>query len=138
MEENKMAKGIILGFLAGSVVGGIIALLYAPKSGKEFRHDIKIKKDEFLDDTAEYMQIAKSKANELINEGKRKGEQLITDAKKKAGTLIEDANSLLSNAKDKAVEKFGGAKDKVTNEADRIKDAFKAGVDAYNEEKNKS
>lgn len=61
MEENKMAKGLMIGFLAGGIVGGLIALLYAPKSGRELRNDIRIKKDEFLDDTAEYMQIAKEK-----------------------------------------------------------------------------
>ena len=137
MEENKMARGIVLGFLAGSVVGGIIALLYAPKSGKELRNDIKLKKDEFLDDTSEYMQIAKEKATELINEGKKKSEQLIQDARKKASTLIDDANTLLSVAKEKANEKISSTKEKIGVETDRIKDAFKAGIDAYNEEKNK-
>ena len=97
MDENKMARGMVLGFLAGSVIGGIIALLYAPKSGKELRNDIKLKKDEFLDDTSEYMQIAKEKAN----------------------------------------EKISSTKEKIGVETDRIKDAFKAGIDAYNEEKNK-
>ena len=138
MEENKMARGLILGFLAGSVVGGIIALLYAPKSGKDLRNDIKLKKDEFLDDTAEYMQIAKSKANELINEGKKKSEMLIQEAKKKANTLLEDANKVLSSAKDKATDKVSGAKEKIVTESERIKDAFKAGIEAYKEEKQKT
>ena len=66
----------------------IVALLYAPKSGKELRRDIKLKKDEFLDDTAEYMQIAKAKATELINEGKKKSEMLIQEAKKKATVFL--------------------------------------------------
>jgi len=137
MEENKMARGLILGFVAGSIVGGIIALLYAPKSGKELRSDIRLKKDEFLDDTAEYMQIAKSKANELINEGKKKSEMLIQEAKKKANTLLDDANKVLSSAKDKASEKVTGAKEKIVTESERIKDAFKAGIEAYKEEKQK-
>lgn len=138
MEENKMAKGLMMGFLAGGIVGAVVALLYAPKSGRELRSDIKLRKDEFLDDTAEYMKIAKSKANELINEGKKKSEQLIKDAKEKASTLIEDANSILSDAKVKASEKYTSTKDKIVVEKDRIKDAFKAGLDAYNEEKTKS
>ena len=138
MEENKMARGLMIGFIAGSVIGGIIALLYAPKSGKELRNDIKTKKDEFLDDTAEYMQIAKTKANDLINEGKKKSEMLIQEAKKKANSLLDDANKLLSSAKDKASGKMTDAKEKISSESERIKDAFKAGVEAYKDEKKKS
>lgn len=135
MDENKMAKGLMIGFLAGGIVGGAIALLYAPKAGRELRNDIKLKKDEFIDDTAEYMQIAKSKATELVNEGKKKSEMLIADAKKRAGNLIDDANGILNDAKEKASDKISTAKVKITEETDRIKDAFKAGVDAYNQEK---
>ncbi|MCX6161441.1 MAG: YtxH domain-containing protein [Ignavibacteriae bacterium] len=137
MEENKMAKGLMIGFLAGGIVGSVIALLYAPKSGKELRSDIKLKKDEFIDDSTEYMKIAKSKAADLINDGKHKSEQLIKDARERAGTLLDDANSLLSDAKAKAGEKFGIAKEKINVESERIKDAFKAGIDAYKDEKTK-
>ncbi|TRZ64806.1 gas vesicle protein [bacterium] len=136
MDDNKIGKGLFLGFLAGSIVGGIFALLYAPKSGKELRRDIRLKKDEFLDDASEYMDIAKSKASELINDGKKKSEKLVEDAKKKASTLIQDANDLLHGAKEKTTEKLSSAKETIVDQADRIKDAFKAGISAYNEEKN--
>ena len=36
-ESDGMAKGLIVGFIAGSIVGAAIALLYAPKAGKELR-----------------------------------------------------------------------------------------------------
>lgn len=136
-DDNKMAKGLMLGFLAGGAIGATIALLYAPKSGRELRADIRHKTDEFIDDTSEYMQIAREKAETLINEGKRKSELLIQDAKKKAGSLIDDANTLLNEAKGKASDAYDGAKGRITDESSRIKDALKAGVDAYKEEKNK-
>lgn len=137
MDENKTAKGLLLGFLTGGLVGAAIALLYAPKSGRELRSDIRLKKDELLDDTSEYLQIAKTKATDLINEGRRKSEELISDAKKKAGTLIDDANSILNDAKEKATTTIGTTKEKIANESDRVKDAFKAGLDAFNQEKSK-
>ncbi|MBL8008284.1 MAG: YtxH domain-containing protein [Ignavibacteria bacterium] len=137
MDENKTAKGLILGFVTGGIVGAAIALLYAPKPGRELRNDIRLKKDELLDDTSEYLQIAKTKATDLINEGRRKSEELISDAKKKAGTLIDDANSILNDAKEKATTTIGTTKEKIANESDRVKDAFKAGLDAFNQEKSK-
>lgn len=137
MDENKTAKGLILGFVTGGIVGAAIALLYAPKPGRELRNDIRLKKDELLDDTSEYLQIAKTKATDLINEGRRKSEELISDAKKKAGTLIDDANSILNDAKEKATTTIGTTKEKIAVESDRVKDAFKAGLDAFNQEKSK-
>ncbi|MEO8664324.1 MAG: YtxH domain-containing protein [Ignavibacteria bacterium] len=138
MDENKTSKGLLLGFIAGGIVGAAIALLYAPKTGKEMRKQIKSKKDELIDDTSEYLQIAKTKASDLINEGKRRSEELISDAKMKASSLIGDANSILNEAKQKATNTLGTTKEKLASEADRVKDAFKSGMDAYNQEKNKS
>jgi gas vesicle protein len=137
-DDTKMAKGLMLGFLTGGLLGATIALLYAPKSGRELRADIKHKTDEFIDDTSEYMQIAREKAETLINEGRRKSELLIQDAKKKASSLIDDANTLLSEAKGKASHKYDETKEKLSHESDRIKDAFRAGVDAYKDEKTKN
>lgn len=138
MDENRTAKGLLLGFVAGGIVGASLALLFAPKSGRELRSDIKTRKDEFLDDTSEYLQIAKTKASDLINEGKRKSEELISDAKKKASSLIGDANSILNDAKQKATNTLGSTKEKLSGETERVKDAFKAGIEAFNQEKNKN
>ena len=74
-EEKGVAKGLFLGFLAGGIVGSVLALLYAPKSGKELRQDIKNKKEEILDDAEEYLDIAKHKAQDIINEGKKRSEE---------------------------------------------------------------
>ncbi len=49
-QENNFGKGLMLGFLAGGAIGAAFALLYAPKSGKELREEIKSKSDVYLDD----------------------------------------------------------------------------------------
>lgn len=136
-EERGMAKGLFLGFLAGGIVGGVVALLYAPKSGKELRMDIKNKKEEMLDDAEEYLDIAKHKAQDIINEGKKRSEELISDAKKKAGNLLDDANNILNVAKEKTTTGYETAKGKIVDESNKVKDAIKAGVDAYKDERNK-
>lgn len=138
MDENKTGKGLLLfGLFIGGIVGAATALLTAPKSGRELRNDIRIKKDEYLDDTSEYLEIAKTKATDLINEGKRKSEKLISDAKEKATSLIKDANDVLNQAKHKATDVSESSRETIAGETQRIKEAFKAGVEAFNQEKGK-
>ena len=75
-EESGLGKGLLIGFLTGAAVGSIIALLFAPKSGKELREDIKNKSQDFMEDAENYVANAKDKASQLINEGKKKSEKL--------------------------------------------------------------
>jgi len=134
--DNGLGKGVLLGFLAGSAIGAIIALLYAPKSGKELRGDIKEKTDEFLDNSSEYLANAKVKASEIINEGKKRSERIISDAKVKVENLLQDAEKVLSEAKSKTGEYVASGKDNIQKEGEKLKNAFKAGVDAYKNEQN--
>jgi len=126
-EDNGMRKGLVLGLLAGGVLGAILALLYAPKPGKELRADIKNKAGEFMDDAEGYINVAKSKAVDIINEGKKRSENLISEARKRAESLLGDAEKILSDAKER-----------VGTEETKIKGAMRAGAEAYRAEKNKS
>ena len=67
------AIGLVIGLLAGAAAGGVIALLYAPRSGKESRQLISEK-------AGEVTEILKEKAEDVIDtvkeasyEAKRKG-----------------------------------------------------------------
>ncbi|MBE0644815.1 MAG: YtxH domain-containing protein [Bacteroidetes bacterium] len=125
MSDNA-TRNLMLGFLSGAVVGGIVALLYAPKPGKELRGELLKKGGELSDDIEDYLQDAQEKAKTIINEGKEKSSALITDAKRRADTLLKDAEGILS-----------GAKHRMSEEGDRLKTAVKAGVDTYKEERDK-
>ena len=120
-------KGLLFGFLSGALIGGAIALLYAPKPGKELRGDLLKKSGELADDLEDYMQDAQSKARDIINEGKDKSSALIAEAKEKADGLLKDAETIMQDAK----HKVGG-------EGTKVKTALKAGVDAYKEERAKA
>jgi len=47
--ESKTLEGFGIGLLTGVIIGGVIALLYAPKTGKETRQLIKDKATEVVD-----------------------------------------------------------------------------------------
>ena len=61
-DDSGVGRGLFVGFLLGSAVGSVIALLYAPKTGKELRGDIKERSDDFLKDTENYIEQARSRA----------------------------------------------------------------------------
>ena len=71
------AVGLIIGILAGAAVGGVVALLYAPRSGKESRQLISEK-------AGEVTEILKEKAEDVIDtvkeasyEANRKGQAAV-------------------------------------------------------------
>lgn len=98
-ENDGMGKGLFVGFLAGSVVGAVLALLYAPKTGEEFRADIKKRSGELAGDAEEYLERARKKAVEIVNEGKERSETLVSDARKRAESLMDDAQRIMNEAK---------------------------------------
>jgi gas vesicle protein len=68
MKEELTNKGnsILMPFLVGGVVGAGVALLLAPKPGKEVREDIK----RFATSTKDRVTLAIDKGKELYGEGK--------------------------------------------------------------------
>lgn len=135
-QDNNVAKGFLIGFLAGGAIGAVVALLTAPKSGRELRADIKLRSEEYLDEAEKYLSEAKDKARELINEGKKKSERIITDARSKSEDILKDAEKVFKDAKVKTTDVYAAGKEKLGSETDRIKSSVKAGLDAYKEAKN--
>ena len=103
---TKKTSGFVLSFLIGGVIGSAIALMYAPKSGKNLRNDIG------------------RKTTELIDQGKKLTYDSWNGAKDTAETTFESANEFLNSGVDKIVSK-----------AERVKDSFKSGMEAFKEER---
>ena len=62
MAEHEDQRGhFCMGFLIGSFLGALAGILFAPKSGKELRSDIKEKGSEVLKDAKEIYADASTK-----------------------------------------------------------------------------
>ena len=70
--NKEMAKGFGIGLLVGAVIGGVIALLYAPKTGKETRQLIKDKATEVVDTLKEETSGVIDTVKEAASEASRK------------------------------------------------------------------
>jgi gas vesicle protein len=133
--DNNSGKSLLVGLFLGGAIGAALGILFAPKAGRELRQDIKNKSDEYIDETEKYIADARTKAKDLINEGKKRSEKLISDAKTKSDELMKDAEKVFNEAKQKASGAIQTGKKNLESESDKLKTAFKAGVDAYKESK---
>ncbi|HEX9896832.1 MAG TPA: YtxH domain-containing protein [Dehalococcoidales bacterium] len=80
-----MSKDLVIGFgiglLSGVVIGGVIALLYAPKTGQETRQLIKDKATEVVDAVKEKASGVMDTAKETASEASRKGQVVVNALK---------------------------------------------------------
>jgi gas vesicle protein len=136
-ESNKgseFTRGLILGSLIGGAAGAIIALLYAPKSGVELRHEIAERStdiyDRAIDSLAQLENNLGNTVKNTVNEGKAKAQNIIESAKRQADNLISDAERILDDAKNKATI----ARDAVEEKIQDFKHAAKAGADVFKSE----
>lgn len=100
-------------FLLGGTVGALVALFFAPKSGRELRGDI-------ADVTRKGVDTARDKATEYYEVSRDRATELYSTAANKAGELA-------STAREAAARRSEG-----------LSAAIEAGKQAYAEEKRKT
>ena len=115
--EDKKAQKVAAAFLLGAVVGGVIALLYAPKSGKELRKDVS-------DEVNNYVKRAADAKNNIIEKAKKFSNDMMTQTEK----VYTDIRNFKEG-------KYSGTAEKIEGEISRLRQAIKAAVDSYKETK---
>ena len=71
------AVGFGVGLLSGAIIGGIIALLYAPKTGKETRQLIKDKATEVVETVKEKTSGVMDTVKDAASEASRRGQAAV-------------------------------------------------------------
>jgi hypothetical protein len=117
---------LLKGLFIGGLIGMVLGVLYAPKSGKETRED-----------------IART-TEDLLSRGKEEYEKAVEKSKTAYETAVKHLKGLEISAKEKVEEVEGKVNEFVHQGAEviagnknRLRKAIDAGVEAYREENNK-
>ena len=141
MAENESGRDNFLrGLLIGGILGALAGILFAPKSGKELRSDLKQKGSEVLGDAREFYSEAQVKAKAVLEDAWHRAEDLkkeanrqLAEARTKAREILRDAGEKASEVGELAKEAMGEAK----TEVKKVKGAVEAGLEAAKQELSK-
>lgn len=81
---NGKLNGFLIGITIGSIVGGSVALLYTPTSGKKMRKKIAKTTDNLLEDVNDYIESA----GKMIKDRRKQAENIIEDAKRLVQSVV--------------------------------------------------
>lgn len=108
------AKKIAGAFLVGGIIGAFVALLYAPKSGRETRKDIskaarRIQKDtvDLVDDTIHGINDFASDMKDKVTDIIERGVEVTDHAKKEIIKNFEHGQKVIEKQKKRIIEYFG-------------------------------
>lgn len=91
-EQKKQAKtglSFVWGVVTGAVVGGVSALLFAPKKGSELRSDIKDGTSKAVEASSQALQTVTQKTTEVAKVVENKASELVDDAKQVLLKLVK-------------------------------------------------
>ena len=108
-DDNSSFGKSFVSFLAGSLIGAGVALLYAPQSGERTRQEIKEK--------AEMTIIRAHKIEEEIKDSLN---QLIGDIRSKVNLLIEEGKDIAEDKKREILEAIEAGKKVLEEQKERL------------------
>jgi gas vesicle protein len=120
MADNDNGVGNFGWFLAGLGIGALVGVLYAPKSGKETRDDLKASALE-----------AKDRANQMYSQGVDQVNQYVAQGKQKAGEAVDKGLEYYDKGRTQWSQYVEKGKGVIQNQADAVNEAVQAGKEAY-------
>jgi gas vesicle protein len=98
-DHGKSQVHFFKGLLIGGALGALAGILFAPKSGKKLRSDIKEKGKEILKDGKEIYADASSKAKEIIGDVKHQAKELKREAEDAGEKIAEEVHEKIGQVK---------------------------------------
>lgn len=100
MSDNKSSKKVAIGVVVASTIGFIAGVLFAPKSGKETRDDIKTAASNAKSELEKKLKAAYKELTEVISEAKTLYEKGSDTVKKDLGKLLDQAKTSQEKVKE--------------------------------------
>jgi len=98
--ENEQNR-FFCGFLIGGIFGVVAGLLFAPKSGKELRTEIKERGSEAFDDAKRFYAESQEKAKAIVEDARRRAEDLTREAERYLAEARSKAKRILAGSAEK-------------------------------------
>lgn len=131
--DDRRGGGCFGAFLLGGMLGAVLGLLFAPRSGKESRDILAGKAEELMSDGKELYETGRDKVVETYATGKTAATEKTEELREKLDVarekLKEQVGQVSGVAKEKAAEVSGAAKDLAT----KMSGAMRHGADAVEE-----
>ncbi|MDQ0160145.1 YtxH domain-containing protein [Alkalibacillus salilacus] len=108
-EENINSKDFMIGTLLGGIVGASVALLFAPKSGKEIREDLNTGAQQVKERADEWKDVAYEKGNEFsqrMRETKGQLQDKVAEMKNQAQGQNDEVAQDIADAIEEATEEL--------------------------------
>ena len=132
MAENEGSSSEKLTFLLiGAGIGATLALLFAPKSGRELRGDIADYTRRGVDAAGEGARQIGTRASEVYDTASERVQGAY-------GTARERAQGVYGTARERVAQGAEAVADVASRQKDQIQAAIEAGKQAYREEKRKA
>ena len=121
-ETSKIGTKLLYLFVGGGI-GAILALLFAPKAGQEFRADIADATRKGLD-----------KTEEIAGQLSEKAQTVYEDTKTEAGEIYDSAKQKIASAVTAMTEMPENLQNAVYNKVEQISSSIEAGKKEYDRE----
>lgn len=116
-------------FLLGGLVGAVIGLLFAPRSGKETRDLIVDKAGDYWGEAGELYETGKEKATEVYSTGREKVTEIASTTKETAAEKGEELRAKIDEARERLQEQVAKSAETAKSKLDEVTPAAKEVVD---------
>lgn len=111
---NKNSKTGFYAFLWGSMIGAIIGLLYAPKSGEDTRQFIKDESEEMMNKAVVSAREVQNTAKSTIQDAQTRLEAFNQETRERFSKLQEIAKNTMGEQKESLEKGYSQAREVVT------------------------